>query len=136
MLFIRKSMSEMAQFPKRVLVVDDNEASALTLTWAMEMQGCDVKTCFDGKSAVAVAQEFQPEVVLLDLGMPIMDGFEVCRQLRENPVLRNTRVVAQTGWGDAETRRKTADAGFNFHLTKPLDLDVLWQILQSESPQA
>lgn len=115
--------------PRRVLVVDDNEPSAMTLSWAMELYGCDVRTCFDGRSAVAVAHDFQPEIVLLDIGMPIMDGYEVCRQLRRDPVLTETRVVAQTGWGDSETRKRTAEAGFNDHLTKPVDLGALAKLL-------
>jgi len=112
-------------FPRRVLVVDDNEPSAMTLSWAMELYGCEVRTCFDGLSAVSVAHEFQPELVLLDLGMPQMDGYEVCRQLREDPVLQKTRVFAQTGWGDAETRKRTSEAGFDDHMTKPIDLVAL-----------
>lgn len=115
--------------PSRVLVVDDNESSAMTLTWAMELYGYEVRTCFDGKAAIEVAHQFKPEVVLLDIGMPIMDGFEVCRQLRSSPDLSGLRVVAQTGWGDAETRRKTEAAGFDDHMTKPIDLDELLKLL-------
>ena len=110
---------------RRVLVVDDNEPSAMTLTWMMELQGYEVRTCFDGRSAVNVADDFHPEIVLLDLGMPMMDGYEVCRKLRSNPALCGTQVVAQTGWGDPETRRRTREAGFDHHLTKPVDLNAL-----------
>ncbi len=117
--------------PKRVLVVDDNQASALTLTWAMEMYGYEVRTCFDGRSAIDLARDFHPEIVLLDLGMPAMNGFEVCRQLRQNPALSGTTVVAQTGWGDLETRRQTAAAGFDHHLTKPVDLEALLSLLNA-----
>ena len=116
--------------PCRVLVVDDNEPSAMTLTWAMELYGYEVRTCFDGKAAIEVADQFKPEVVLLDIGMPVMDGFEVCRQLRSNPDLSGLRVVAQTGWGDAETRRKTQAAGFDDHMTKPINLDELLKLLR------
>ena len=115
----------------KVLVVDDNESSALTLTWAMELFGYEVRTCFDGKTAVEVAHEFRPEVVLLDIGMPVMDGFEVCRKLRSDTSLCGTRVVAQTGWGDPETRRRTAEAGFDEHLTKPVNLEKLKALLDS-----
>ncbi len=124
-------MDTSAPSSRRVLVVDDNESSAMTLTWAMEMFGYDVKTCFDGLSAVAVAEDFHPEIVLLDLGMPVMDGFEVCRRLRSNPALCGTRVVAQTGWGDAEMRRRTQEAGFDHHLTKPVDLSVLMHMIEA-----
>ena len=116
--------------PKRVLVVDDNETSALTLTWAMELFGYDVRTCYNGHSAVEVAHEFQPEVVLLDIGMPIMDGYEVCRQLRNDKALCGTRIVAQTGWGDPESRRRSNEAGFDLHLTKPLNLSEVKQVIE------
>ena len=132
-------MSEMtthtaAHTARRILVVDDNESSAMTLSWAMEMYGYEVRTCYDGVSAVAVADDFQPEIVLLDIGMPIMDGYEVCRQLRKNPALCGTHVVAQTGWGDAETRRRTREAGFDEHLTKPVDLWALRDMLDRSNP--
>ena len=127
------SVPEMSsKLGQRVLVVDDNESSALTLTWAMEMFGYEVRTCFDGKSAVEVAHDFQPTVVLLDIGMPLMDGYEVCRRLRTDPALCHTRVVAQTGWGDPETRRKASEAGFDDHLTKPVDLEALLRLLQTD----
>ncbi len=114
---------------RRILVVDDNRSSALTLTWAMELFGYEVRTCFDGQTAIEVAHEFRPEVVLLDIGMPIMDGFEVCRKLRSDTSLCGTRVTAQTGWGDPETRRRTAEAGFDEHFTKPVNLDLLKALL-------
>jgi len=114
---------------RRVLVVDDNEPSAMTLSWLMELQGFEVRTCFDGRSAVNVAEDFHPEIVLLDLGMPVMDGYEVCRELRSNPALCGTQVVAQTGWGDPETRRRTREAGFDHHLTKPVDMSALMDFL-------
>ena len=116
---------------RRVLVVDDNESSALTLSWAMEMYGYEVRTCYDGHSAVEVAHDFHPEVVLLDIGMPMMDGYEVCRQLRKDTELCGTRVVAQTGWGDPETRRRTREAGFDHHLTKPVDLMALKELIET-----
>ncbi|ESQ83221.1 hypothetical protein AEAC466_13295 [Asticcacaulis sp. AC466] len=111
--------------PVRVLVVDDNEPSALTLTWAMEMYGYDVRTCHDGRAAVKIADDFDPDIVLMDLGMPVMDGVEACRRLRANPAHRHTLVIAQTGWGDRDWRQKTAEEGFDYHLVKPIDLDEL-----------
>ena len=119
--------------PKRILVVDDNQPSALTLTWAMEMYGFDVRTCFDGQSAIDLARDFRPEVVLLDLGMPVMSGFEVCRQFRMDRSMDRTKVMAQTGWGDVETRRLTAEAGFNHHLTKPIDLEALLSLINADA---
>lgn len=118
---------------RRILVVDDNESSAMTLSWAMEMYGYEVRTCYDGVSAVEVAEDFQPEIVLLDIGMPVMDGYEICRKIRNNPVLCSTRIVAQTGWGDAETRRMAREAGFDEHLTKPVDLWALKDMLDNNT---
>jgi two-component system OmpR family response regulator len=119
-----------SQPPRRLLVVDDNQHSALTLSWAMEMYGYEVRTCYDGLSAIDVALEFEPQVVLLDLNMLMLNGFEVCRQLRKEPRLHGTRVVAQTGLGDPDTRQRTKDAGFDFHLTKPVDLYALSDLLK------
>ena len=114
---------------KRVLVVDDNEPSAQTLAWAMEMYGCDVRACHDGQSALAEAETFRPDIVLLDLGMPVMDGFEVCRRLRGHPDLKSVTVVAQSGWGSPDVRAKTTAAGFDHHLVKPLNLDQLADLI-------
>jgi CheY-like chemotaxis protein len=114
---------------RRVLVVDDNQPSAQSLAWVMEANGYEVKACFDGKSAVQAAHDFHPDVVLLDLGMPVMDGYEVCRRLREDRTLADTLVIAQTGWGGEAERRRTAAVGFNHHMTKPLDFTVLLALI-------
>ncbi len=116
-------------FAGRVLVVDDNQPSAMTLTWAMELNGYEVRTCFDGRSAVEVAHGFHPDVVLLDLGMPGIDGFEVCRRLRDDASLSGVTVIAQTGWGSSEMRQRTDAAGFNHHMTKPVDLTHLLKLV-------
>jgi len=113
----------------RILVVDDNLPSALSLSWAMELHGYDVRTCHDGRTALKEADGFVPDVVLLDLGMPIMNGLETCEHLRANPANRGMMVIAQTGWGDRETRQKTEQAGFNHHLVKPIDLERLLDLL-------
>ena len=118
---------------KRVLVVDDNRPSAQSLAWVMEMNGYEVVACFDGQTAVQVAHEFHPDVVLLDLGMPVMDGYEVCRQLRQDEQLTDTLVIAQTGWGGEAERRRTAEVGFNHHLTKPVDFSVLFNLISGGS---
>jgi two-component system CheB/CheR fusion protein len=115
--------------PTRVLVVDDNEPSALSLTWAMEMFGYEVRTCYDGKSAVQEAGRFDPDVVLLDLGMPIMGGLEACKCLRANPAHNDTLVIAQTGWGDRAMCQKTLEYGFNHHLVKPIDINRLLELM-------
>ena len=113
----------------RVLVVDDNLPSAMTLTWVMEANGHDVRTCDNGRDAVVLAKAFHPDVVLLDIGMPIMDGLETCQALRKDPETAATVIVAQTAWGDAHMRAETASAGFDFHIVKPLDLDEVERIV-------
>jgi CheY-like chemotaxis protein len=117
----------------RVLVVDDNQASADTLHWTIELFGDEVKSCHDGKTALKLAAEFKPDVVLLDIGMPGMDGLQVCEQMRVMPELapelKPVRIIAQTGWGDEQMRLKTAAAGFDLHLVKPVDPHVLEDML-------
>jgi CheY-like chemotaxis protein len=105
---------------RRVLVVDDNVDAATTLRTALELQGHDARAVFNGASALAELALRDAEVVLLDLGMPHMDGFEVARRIRALPNGRDVRIVALTGWGQHEDRTRTADAGFNEHLTKPV----------------
>ena len=114
---------------KRILVVDDNRPSAQSLAWVMELNGYEVRACFDGASAVETAHDFHPDVVLLDLGMPVMDGYEVCRRLRADETLAETLVIAQTGWGGEAERRRTADVGFDHHMTKPLDFTTLLKLI-------
>ncbi|WP_303827285.1 response regulator [Asticcacaulis taihuensis] len=113
----------------RVLVVDDNQASADTLHWTVELFGDTVKSCHDGKTALKLAADFRPDVVLLDIGMPGMDGLQVCEALRAMPDLKHVKIIAQTGWGDEQMRRKTATAGFDLHLVKPVDPHVLEDML-------
>ncbi len=110
----------------RVLVVDDNADAAASLALLLELGGHDVRTAADGAEALAIAPAFRPELVLLDLGMPRVSGFEVCRALRAEPWAKGVRIVAVTGLGQAGDRRATADAGFDAHLVKPVDhADVL-----------
>jgi CheY-like chemotaxis protein len=88
-----------------------------------------VRRAFDGRSAVSAALEYQPHVVLLDVGMPGMDGIEVVKELRRHPAMAGVRIVALTGWGQAEDRRRTAEAGFDEHLTKPTGPQQVQRIL-------
>jgi CheY-like chemotaxis protein len=103
---------------RRVLVVDDNRDAADSLGMLLQFLGADVKVVHDGPSALEVIEEFAPAVVLLDLGMPGMDGLEVARRLRENPKLNGVTLVALTGWGQREDRRRTREAGFDHHLER------------------
>jgi len=114
---------EVAQL--RILVVDDNEDAALSLSMLLELSGYEVLTANDGAEALRLVTEFEPRVVLLDLGMPRMDGYEVCHRLRQLPGGEKITVIAATGWGQEHHRRKTEAAGFDMHMIKPLDTDVL-----------
>jgi PAS domain S-box-containing protein len=119
--------------PRRILIVDDNEDSAWTMATLQSMRGHETRTAFTGPDAVAAAAEFLPDVVLLDIGLPGMDGYQVARQLRAMPALAGTFVVAMTGYGRDEDRALTEAAGFDRHMVKPVDLELLRQWL-SERP--
>ena len=114
---------------RRVLVVDDNRDAAESLALLLQLDGHVVEATFDPRRALELAPAFQPEVVLLDIGMPGMDGFEVAHRLRAAPELDGIVLVALTGYGRAEDRDMTAAAGFDAHLVKPVDLGALAQVL-------
>ena len=96
----------------------------------MSVSFSDVRVAHDGEEALLACAEFAPHVILLDLGMPGMDGYEACRRIRNTPQGRIARIIAVTGWGQEEDRRKAAMAGFDVHLVKPVDPDTLMQLLQ------
>jgi len=112
-----------------VMVVDDNADSSESLAVLLRLSGHEVEVAANGESALALADTFRPQVVLLDLGLPGMDGFEVARRLRARPELAATRLIAITGYGQARDREATAAAGFERHLTKPVDVDSLLALL-------
>ena len=114
-----------------VLVVDDNEASAQTLAWMMEAMGHQVKMANDGATALRIAPAFHPDVVLLDLGMPDIDGYEICRRLRKLPGVGDATIIAQTGGGTPEQQQLTKEAGFDAHLIKPVDMAALQDVLKT-----
>ena len=115
---------------KRVLIVDDLEAQAKSLAMLVEMFGFDVRIALTGDEALSIAAEFLPNFALLDIGMPGMDGYEVAKRIREIPAVKNIVVIAQTGWGRDTDRQLSRDARFDFHLTKPLDHELLERILR------
>jgi signal transduction histidine kinase/CheY-like chemotaxis protein len=115
---------------RRVLVVDDNEASAQTLLWMLNLLGHDAQMAHNGHEALAVAREFRPQVVLLDIGLPGMSGYDVCREMRADAGLKDAVLIAQTGWGQKEHRARSKEAGFDHHLVKPVDLKTLQSLLQ------
>ncbi len=115
--------------PRRVLVVDDNVDAAESLAMLLRVGRHDVRTAQDGATALQVAEAFRPEVVLLDLGLPRMDGFEVARRLREQEGVEKALLVALTGHGQEEDRRRSLEAGFDAHLVKPADPAALQRLL-------
>jgi two-component system, sensor histidine kinase len=115
--------------PARVLVVDDNVDAAASLAMVLESIGLPHRVAHDGASALREAAEFVPEVVLLDIGMPEMDGYEVARRLRGRPETREALLVAVTGWSQAQDRRRSRAAGFDHHFAKPVDIAALTALL-------
>jgi PAS domain S-box-containing protein len=114
---------------RRILIVDDNELSANSLSILLGMAGNETRTAYDGAEAVATAETFRPDVVLLDLGLPLMDGYETCTRIRKQPWGKDILVVALTGWGQAEDRRRSTEAGFDRHIVKPADPVQLMKML-------
>lgn len=114
---------------RRVLIVDDNADSADSLSMLLQLMGHSVRTAYDGAQALVVAEQFRPDVVLMDVGMPRMDGLEAARQLRQFPWSTETVLVALTGWGQDEDRERVTAAGFDHHLVKPLDPAALTDLL-------
>lgn len=112
-----------------ILIVDDNVASAQTTGWMLEMLGYHYTLSHDGPEALALAYKLQPDAILLDIGLPSMNGYEVCRELRKNPLFENTLIIAQTGWGQKRDRDMAKEAGFNHHLVKPLKLAQIIELL-------
>ncbi|QJE97345.1 PAS domain S-box protein [Luteolibacter luteus] len=114
----------------RVLVVDDNEAAAETLAMVVELLGHDVKVGKNGKEGLELAEIFLPQVIFMDLGMPVMDGWETARRLRQQVWGKDVLLVAVTGWGQDEDRRKTKEAGFDHHLVKPATPASIRELLE------
>lgn len=114
---------------RRILIADDNIDAAATLSLLLGMMGHEVCTVYDGADAVAAAETFAPHLILLDIGMPLVDGYEACRQIREHAWGQHISVVALTGWGQEGDRQRSADAGFNQHLVKPVDRSALLRVL-------
>ena len=119
---------------RRILVVDDNADAAESLGMLLEVRGDEVRIAYDGLEALDAERDFKPEVVLLDIGMPRLSGYDVARRIRAargNAVL----MVAITGWGQEDDRQRARDAGFNYHFTKPVDFDMLLDLIDREAPR-
>jgi CheY-like chemotaxis protein len=112
-----------------ILVVDDNRDGADSLARMLRMLGHKTATAYDGEQAVALAETVRPEVILLDIGMPKLNGHGAARLIRSQPWGKSMLLVALTGWGREEDRRQTEEAGFDYHLVKPVDAQTLLNVL-------
>ena len=122
---------------RRILVVDDNELSANSLSILLGMAGNETRTAYGGPEALAAAEKFRPHVVLLDLGLPTMDGYETCVRIRQEPWGKDILIVALTGWGQAEDRRRSTEAGFDRHIVKPADpVELMKMVAELEAAKA
>ncbi len=113
----------------RMLIVDDNRDAADSLGMLMQVMGNDSRVAYDGPEALTVAAQFHPEVVLLDIGLPGMTGYEVARELRRKPGGGGILLIATTGWGQPSDKEQSREAGFDHHLVKPVDAATLLQLL-------
>jgi DNA-binding response OmpR family regulator len=119
---------------RRVLVVDDNEDAADSLAMLLSVRGDAVRTAYDGEQALEAEHDFRPGIVLLDIGLPKLSGYEVARRIRAERG-SDVLIVAITGWGQAEDRDRARDAGFDHHFTKPVDFDRLIALIERERPR-
>ncbi len=118
-----------ATLQRHILVVDDNRDAANSLAMLLKLSGHEVRTVHDGLEAVKAAAEFQPDVILLDIGLPKLHGYEVARQIREQQRDKRLILVALTGWAQEEDRLRSKEAGFDAHMVKPVDLATLSNLL-------
>jgi CheY-like chemotaxis protein len=115
----------------KILVVDDNHDSALSLAMMLSIMGHDTRTAHDGESAVQTAETFLPDVVLLDIGLPKLNGYEVAQRIREKPWGESMYLIAVTGWGQDEDRQRSSEVGLNLHMVKPVEPSALEKVLAS-----
>lgn len=116
---------------RRILVVDDSIDGAVAMALLLKYDGHDTRTAHNGHDALAEARSFRPEVVFLDIGLPGKDGYDVARELRAEPGLRDIVLVALTGWGTEEDLRKSKEAGFDHHFVKPVEPEVIESMLRN-----
>jgi CheY-like chemotaxis protein len=125
-----ESSEPVGAVPQRhILVVDDNVDAAQSLAMLLRLEGHDVRVAHDGRAALAAVEADPPELVFLDIGMPVMNGYDVARRLRQRPGLERLVLVAMTGWGQEEDRRRSQEAGFDHHLVKPAEPKTVRQLL-------
>lgn len=119
---------------RRVLLVDDNVDFIATMENLLKLVGHDVRTAHDGTSALQAAAEFAPEFIFMDIGMPGLNGYDVARLLRQQPGMDDTVLIAVTGWGGEKDRQMSRNAGFNYHLIKPVELGQILDVLELKTP--
>ena len=112
----------------RALIVDDSHDSAQTMVWTLEALGYEGAIAHDSTGAMEVGHSFKPHVVLLDINLPGMNGYDICRMMRSDPIFESTVFVAQTGWSQREHQLRSQEAGFDYHLVKPIQLNDLKKI--------
>lgn len=113
----------------RILIVDDNQDAATSLALLLGIAGNETQIAHDGLEAIETAAEFQPDVILLDIGLPKLNGYEACRRIRDQPWGKHIVLVALTGWSMDEERKESINAGFDHHLVKPVEFDALKGLL-------
>jgi CheY-like chemotaxis protein len=116
---------------RRILIVDDSEDGAEFLALLLQVSGHETRQAHDGPAAIEAAEQFRPDAVLLDIGLPRMNGYEVCRRIREQAWGRDLVLIALTGWGQEEDLRRSREAGFDAHMVKPVDHQALMELLAS-----
>ena len=133
------ALSEMPTGPRRtaehlrILVVEDNRDAANSLRMLLELHSYEVTVAYSGPDGVKAAQQWQPDVVLCDIGLPGLDGYGVARRLRQNPSTAKARLIAVTGYGAEDDRRRSQEVGFDAHLVKPVDPAALQGVLLQEA---
>jgi CheY-like chemotaxis protein len=115
----------------RILVVDDNVDAAESLALILRLRGHEVRTADRGLASIEIGAEFHPQVIILDLGMPGLNGYDTARRIRGEPWGKKVLLIALTGWGQPEDVRRSAEAGFDHHLTKPADLERLGRLIDA-----
>jgi len=137
-MLVDKNMADVNRLPVtpaaaprrfRILVVDDNHDSALSMAMMLQIMGHDTRTAHDGESAVSTAETFLPEVVLLDIGLPKLNGYEVAQRIREKNWGQSMYLIAVTGWGQDEDRQRSSEVGLNLHMVKPVEPAALEKLL-------
>src|SRR4051812_18430691 len=126
----------MSQMEERILVVDDQRDIADSLTRLINVLGYEAKAIYDGREAVKLAAGFAPDLALIDIGMPGLDGYEVAKQLRRQPACAHAILVAVTGWVDHESKHRAYESGFDLHVAKPMNIDGLEDLLRLLDPAA